>query len=180
MPIKRFLLLYWVLICVGIVQVAVYYPKLPEQVASHFDGAGRPDAWMDKGAACGFHLGMVVGMGLFFLMLRLLIVYMLPRTPTSLVNMPNKDYWLAPERREETNARLAAMSGGLFTWLGLGTGVLLIAVFQLVVTANLREDQQLRDAAWVIAGCIGLLIVYSLVWTVRFYLKFKRVPEEAQ
>ena len=67
-------------------------------VASHFDSAGQANAWMPRSTY--WLLSIAVGMGL-----PAFIIgggYVLRFLPVSLLNIPHRDYWLAPERREET------------------------------------------------------------------------------
>lgn len=44
----------------------VSYPYLPEQVPSHWNFAGEPDAWMSKTKAVWFYPGMAIGILLLF------------------------------------------------------------------------------------------------------------------
>ncbi len=68
------------------------YPELPERIASHFNGAGVPNGWMTKDqffTLNAFLVGMAVFTGLF-------PPFMIAKVDPSLINLPNKDYWLAP------------------------------------------------------------------------------------
>src|SRR5689334_19191939 len=69
-------------------------PQLPERVASHFKVAGTPDGWMSRSAYLWTFAGLTGGMSLFILTL----FYCLRFLPVSLINLPNRDYWLASER----------------------------------------------------------------------------------
>lgn len=71
---------------------------LPTRIASHFDGSGRADGWMRRDTflltleLTG--LGLAYGIGAIFAGLTHL--------PNRFINLPNRDYWLGPERREAT------------------------------------------------------------------------------
>jgi uncharacterized membrane protein len=83
-----------ILVLVAVVQFTYYYPRLPEMVASHFDGEGRPNGCMPKNEF--FKMFAVITaliIGIFLLLPKLI-----KRVPPSMINLPNKDYWLAPER----------------------------------------------------------------------------------
>jgi uncharacterized membrane protein len=41
----------------AVVQLAWAYPQLPELVATHFDGAGRPNGWMRRDSSVAFEAG---------------------------------------------------------------------------------------------------------------------------
>lgn len=48
--LRRAVVLHGILIGLLAVQVVVYYPRLPDRVASHFGAGGVADGWMDKPA----------------------------------------------------------------------------------------------------------------------------------
>ena len=149
----------------SVLQVVYYYPKLPATVASHFGAAGKPNGWASKGVLAGLDIGMVLLLAATFLSIDILIA----RIPDSLVHMPNKDYWLAPERKKQTHAAVSSF----MLWMGCATIVFLLAVFQLLIQANLSEDRTLGVAIWVF---LGLYAVFTVVWLARFLLRFVRVP----
>ena len=93
------------------VQLLWAAPLLPDTVASHFDVRGEPDSWMTRSTFLAVmalvHAVTAVsvgGVGLW-----------LPKVNDTWINLPNKDHWLAPERRDATLAdvaRLVLMCGG--------------------------------------------------------------------
>ena len=93
-------------ISLGVAQALYFRAELPARVASHFDGAGRPNGWMARDGFVLFQCGLVLTLGaLFGIGGRLLKV-----TPNGWINLPNKNYWLAPERRAESVAVLGPAS----------------------------------------------------------------------
>lgn len=86
------------LLVLAFLQYAYFAPLLPERVASHFDAAGQADGWSSKTAFFVFNLAFVAGMALLFLGL----TAWQGRIPSAWINLPHKDYWLAPERRAAT------------------------------------------------------------------------------
>jgi uncharacterized membrane protein len=146
-------------------QIAHFYPLLPDTVASHFDGAGRPNGWAPKGAFLGLYAAVVALMtGLF-----LVVPVFLARLPVALINLPNKDYWLAPERRRQTWATIQVH---LLT-LGNATVAFVVIVFQLAMRANLSQPPTLSPAIWIL---LGALLVFTATWTVRFFRAFRLPP----
>jgi hypothetical protein len=83
-----------------------------------------------------------------------------PKYPDSRLNLPNKDYWLAPQRREET---FASITGHLL-WFGTATFLLLIDIFRQVFRFNLGQaaalDHPVQSLAAYVAFAIGWLIVF--------------------
>lgn len=150
-----------------VLQFLYYAPRMPEQMASHFDNVGLPDGWSGKTAFFLLYAGM-----LFFVFLSFRVLPgLLSRFPDSVVNLPNKAYWLASERRAETFLRIRQHLGHM------GTGVLIfiLAVFQLVLMANLTEGRRLNtQLLWVL---LLLFLLFALFWTVMFIRSF-RMPTE--
>jgi uncharacterized membrane protein len=109
------------------------WSQLPDTMASHFGLSGRADSYMSKE---GFFLFMaLVGGG------ALAAIFASPalmrRLPPSLINIPNRKYWLADdERREIAIERMADLLGGM----GVATAALLAAVNELVMQANLHRS----------------------------------------
>jgi len=153
------------LIAVAALQAAYYAPLMPERMASHFDGAGHANGWSTPRTFFGLSAGMLV---LFTVVFRVLPMQ-IHRFPDELINLPNKGYWLEPRRREATFQRI---NDGLL-FLGNITFAFLLAVFQLVFQANLREDR--RMDAGMMWALLAVLLATSLVWSIRFVRGF-RVP----
>lgn len=148
-------------------QLALHYPDLPDRVASHFDASGRADGFMAKGAFVTLMAALAVGDLLLFAG----IGWLIGRLPAGLINMPNKDWWLAPERRAATVAALAAQ----LHWIGAATQLLLVATFELTARANSGDQAQLSGGFWFVL--VGYLL-YVAWWLVRMHRRFGR-PQEA-
>lgn len=107
------------------------WPDLPEQVPTHFDVGGRPDAWAAPGFASWFLLptlatGMVLLMGVG---LPRWVVGMARRN-SSLLNMPQKARFQALPEEARVRAvavaakglqRVALLVTALFGWILYGT-----------------------------------------------------------
>jgi uncharacterized membrane protein len=158
-------LVFLLLLAATLGQLAWYYPALPMRMASHFDIMGRADAFMPKDDFVKVQLGAVGLLSLMFLLVPVLIV----RLPAGMINLPNKDYWLAPERRAQT-ARV--IQGHL---VGFGNAMLLalFVVFGDVMRASRMPVPRLSHRVWVM---LILLAVFLIVWTVRFVRAF-RMPD---
>ena len=137
--------------------------RLPERVATHFDIAGRPNGWMSRDMATDFTLGV----GLFLPALTISMMALTSRIPVSFVNIPNRDYWLAPERRRETGATLLRF--GL--WLSCLEVLLVTVMHGLIVTANNRADGVRLDGTG-IAWALGGFAVGIAFWIVLLRRRF--------
>jgi uncharacterized membrane protein len=137
------------LLGIALLQGLIYYPQLPDRLASHFDAAGYPNGWSSKSAYFALQA--------FILLVATVCFAALPawlqRAPTRLINLPNKDYWLAPERRAATLARLAST----LTWFGCAALALTLTVTSLVIRVNLSRGSALPAATmWALLGTFVL------------------------
>ena len=142
-----------------VAQAVVYYPQLPERMASHFNGAGAPDGWSSKASFFGLQAFVVSVVAACFAILPAWI----QRLPARLINLPNKDYWLAPGRRPATMARV----GAALTWFGCAVLTFILAIAWLVIRFNLGLDPVLpAPTRWVVLAslvvCVVLLILRLL------------------
>lgn len=157
------------LVALALLQLVHYWPLLPEVMATHFDASGQADGWSSKSSFLITNLLFTLGMAALFLALPLL----LNKIPNEWINMPNKEYWLAPERREETLATMQIW----MEWIGAATVALLIAITQMTIEANLSGAQDLGQGF--AALMTGYLVVMA-VWIVGFLRwAFKKPPSEA-
>lgn len=140
--------------------------SLPPVVASHFGPGGTANAYMGKGHYTALMIAVVVTVPLvisaFSLLVRLI--------PPQFVNLPNKEYWLAPERRAASLEALASLSVGFAGALA----VFLAFVHWLVVRANSVQPAQLPEA-WLFVG-LALFAVATLGWLFSILRRFDRVP----
>lgn len=145
-----------------IAQTAYYFPILPETVASHFNASGVADRWMPKEGFLIFEAVILLVVIVNFSLLPLL----LEKMPDSLINLPNKQYWLAPERRAETFVKMRVF----FRWFSVGLLSLILLINQQVYKANLTRQDLSPLILWLI---IGSFVVFTIVWMIKFLGQFK-------
>lgn len=138
--------------------------RLPPLLASHFAGDGHANGFMPRDG----YLALMAAIALFIPLLLAMVTGSLSRLGPERINLPNKDYWLAPARRQATLDALQAHS----LWFGTGLAGFLGAVHGLVVQANATTPPHLDAAAigMALAGFIG----WSLAWTVVLLRRFRR------
>jgi hypothetical protein len=155
---------FYILVLLSLAQAAWQHGRMPETVASHFDALGRPDAWGPRGTLTAWHVVAVLAMaGLFEGIARVQRLI-----PTELINLPHREYWLAPERREETFARLDTMT----RLLGCAVLAFFIGLFHLVYRANSGAGSLTVFMVLLIAS---LLISLAAILG-PFILRFARPP----
>jgi hypothetical protein len=138
--------------------------QLPLLVASHFDGAGAANGFMPRGGYRGLMLTLLVGLP----SLLTALTWWSLGASSARINLPNKDYWLAPERRTATIAYLRTC----LLWFGVLLLAFLCYVHWLVVLANGQQPPRL-DNAWFIGGLVSFFAAL-LVWLKMFFGRFRR------
>lgn len=141
--------------------VRLWYLSPPE-MAAHFNVRGNPDRFVTKLMFFGYQAKTML-----IVLILSLVMQVLPMIiPMQWVNMPNREYWYAPERRDATIDRLSSFAAALFALILLG----IQAAFELAVSANLHEpivfDAQMM--APVMIGIFGLSFVL-LFWLTRSF-----------
>jgi serine/threonine-protein kinase len=142
-------LVAFVLICgVLALDVAHYLPLVPDPLASHFGFSGRPNGWTS-------HFRMIAGLTVLVLLFAAIFAgtYFFGGVPDRLISLPNKTYWLAPERREATLLYVSVW----LRWFLVLTLAFLTLVVGLSFRANLHTPPQLSVAT------LGVLIIYLVV-----------------
>jgi hypothetical protein len=146
------------------VQMVHYHPLLPDSIAVHFGASGEPNGWSDK-----TEFVLVYGATeAFIVIFGVAIALTLGRIPPSLMNIPHREYWLSPERSEETVSFLADQ----ILWIEALTLGFLVAIAQLVFKENLGEaPPRLSGEFWyVLVGFVA-----AVLWlATRIILRFRR------
>jgi hypothetical protein len=140
--------------------------SMPAVVASHFEGDGYANGFMSRGAYIGFMLAVVVALPA----LLLFVSQFAFGRPGARINLPNRGYWLAPERRDQT---LSALRGGVRQFMA-ALVVFLCYVHWLVVRANEVNPPHL-STPWMVGGLVTFG-AFALVWTRRLLRRFRVRP----
>lgn len=142
------LALFVVLTCASIAFFIFFGRDFPPQMAIHFNTGGHANGYMDRVKF------IVLGSFLSFMVPTFIaaMVGVLPRIlPASQLNVPNKDYWSAPEHRAEAL--------DIMLWFGLWLAVL-VQAFMLVINVGIYRAN-LAPAPTL--GAAGLLIIVPAV-----------------
>lgn len=167
----------FVLLALVCVQMGYFYPKLAQvvaaaqvipgsqggMVASHFNAAGVPNGQQTIVHFFGTYVAVIVMSAVVFFGIPLL----LSRVPSDYINLPHRDYWLAPERRAQTMRALNTR----FNWLGVATVALILVIMQSVLGANLSSDEHLPGLVWV---PLGAYLAFAMWWIVQLFAAFRR------
>jgi uncharacterized membrane protein len=130
--IYRWWLLFALLLIACGLYVALSSASLPAIVASHFDGAGRANGTAMRADYRAFMTAFVVLLPLFVAS----VFSLVGKLPASSMNLPNREYWLAPERVAETKRVLVkfghVLAGSLAIFLTYLHALVLYANKQIV------------------------------------------------
>jgi uncharacterized membrane protein len=137
--------------------------NLPRLVAVHFDAAGLPTSYM---AASRYRLFIL----LFAVVLPIGLVVFITRAYSRAKEMklPNRDYWLAPQRIARTRSFLVAHG----IWFGSLLVGFMCFMHWLVLDANRRLPPQISNQAvfsglFVMLGCM-------MAWIATLMVVFRR------
>ena len=143
-----------ILLC-GLETVRLWFVS-PDIMASHFNVQGNPDSFVPKSDFFGFQAQTM----LVVLVLSLVTQAFPLILPAQWINMRNREYWLSPERREETVDRLSSFGAALFALILLG----MQAAFELAVSANLHKP--------IVFAAQLMVPVMSGIFTLSFIMLF--------
>ena len=164
MPRNELPLPFLFIVTCAAVFVGVSGTNLPQVVASHFDTSGAANGFMPRQAYVVVMLALIV-------VLPASMVFGSWRAigkPDARLNLPNRDYFLAPERRDETIAFIRTR----LLWFGSMLLAFLCYAHWLVVRANALRPAQL-SAPWLVAG-LTIFLLATLVWLLSMLRHFKR------
>ena len=143
--------------------------ELPLTVASHFDAAGQPNAFMSRSGYVRFVLCLAVGLPA----LVVAVLWMVYSRATDL-KLPNREYWLAPERLDRTRAFLVAHG----VWFGSLLVTLACFVHWLELAANRQQPPHLSNQSF--AAVLIAFLIATAAWIAALMFAFRRPAGEAR
>jgi uncharacterized membrane protein len=151
------------LLCLGFLGFLAWStPQLPERVATHFGLNGTPNGWMTRSSAIVFMGGFGLGLPLFMVVLSWAARFL----PVSTFNIPNREYWLAPERRDATYAFFSRY----LLWLACLVVCFMAGLHWLTIQANNSNPVRMPNDLFL--TILGGFLVGMAVWIVNFLRHF--------
>jgi uncharacterized membrane protein len=138
--------------------------QLPPIVASHFGASGEANGFMPRTAYVVVMSLLAVGTPLFVAFVPSLMF----NGSSNNINIPNREYWLAPARRKDTISFLARA----LQYFAIGLALFLGYLHWLVVQAN-----QLHPPALPFANAFFPLVIFLVtlvVWLVMLFGRFRK------
>lgn len=141
--------------------------ELPPIVATHYSLNGVSDDFSPRGESVAFWLGIAIALPL---VLAILPMAMMELVGGEGLKIPNRGYWLAPERKARTLEYFKAMYCLLAAAVALFVGY----AHWLDVLAQRVQPPELSGFA-LFAGLAALLLVF-VVATMQANRRFKNIP----
>ncbi len=136
---------------------------LPLRIATHFAAGGAANGFMTRDA----YLVVMLCLTTLLPLALVVLVGFVPSVAASNIKGPQRDYWLAPERRAATLAWI----GNHACWLGVLLALFLFAMHLLTVQANGVYPPRFSEA--VFFPVLAAFVVGMAVWVARLYARFR-------
>jgi uncharacterized membrane protein len=159
-------IVYLLLLILGLLQWLHMYPELPARMASHFAADGTPNGYAPKEM---FFVLMSFAL-LSSAFLTFIVPIIIASKSAARINLPNRSYWLSPERSSETFRFLTAY----MSWFGCAVLFVLLYGTSQAMNANLPDGH--FNSAAMLRVMIGFvtLVAASTIYLIR---RFSRIPE---
>jgi uncharacterized membrane protein len=154
--------LFFAIVFAAIVQGAYDFPLLPDRMASHFAASGMPNGWMTKSQFFAVYALTLLPA----LVVEFWVGRSVAKTPDARINLPNKEYWLAPERSATTFAYFE----NFFAWYGCALLLLVVFVMGLAMRANLTPPPRLPTGPTIAA--LVVFVLYNIAAVVMVLRRF--------
>jgi serine/threonine-protein kinase len=139
-------------------------PQLPEKVASHFDAAGQPNGWMTR----SFYVIFIASISTVVPCLTIAIFSIMRLFRNPMINIPHREFWLAPERRNETFAYLLRHA----FWFASMLVAFFAGLHFLTVQANAQQPAANLNMPAFFA-MLGCFLLGMLVWALSMLRHFQ-------
>jgi uncharacterized membrane protein len=154
--------IFFAIVLATIAQCVHDFPLLPDRLASHFGASGIPNGWMTK-AQFMLMYGVVL---IPALAIEFWVSRQIANKPDARLNLPNKEYWLAPERRAETFAYFETF----FAWYGCVFLFVLVYAMGLAMRANFDTPPRLPTGP--IASDIAGFVLFNVGAVIAMLRRF--------
>jgi len=166
--IRKALLLFWTLtLALNVWQLIEVWDALPADgtFATHWDGADRPNGYSTRGGLYAIWIAVLLSLNVWIPA----IGWLMRILPRSLINLPNKDYWLStPELAKQAAERMA---GYMAVIMGVSNVYMFHILGQVVANAQPEPNRVPMDfSIGLFIGYIAFICIISIgliLWTFR-------------
>ncbi|HEY1328028.1 MAG TPA: hypothetical protein VGI14_13885 [Casimicrobiaceae bacterium] len=132
-------------------------------VPSHMRLDGRVDRWTPR----DMYVAMMLAIGIGVPLLIVASTALTRRLPPRWINLPHREYWLAPERRERTHATLHDFSCAIGTVVAL----FVAALHLLIVSGGSARGAPPQPAFYVLLGVLVATLLGMVAWLLRRFCR---------
>jgi len=150
------------------VQAVYYYPQLPDKIPSHVSVNGDADDFMVKSTLFILVLSTIFSAAIFLTLGSHLSLAKAQR----LVNIPHKEYWLAPVRKQQTISFVFMIN----VKLTIANTLMMLAIFQSIIWVAIGSPVSPNVVIWT---AMGLFSAYLLLIIIQLNRRFM-LPEAVQ
>jgi uncharacterized membrane protein len=155
-------ILFFAIVLAAIAQCVHDFPRLPDRLASHFAASGIPNGWMTKSQFFTVYAALILPAAA----LEFWVSHRIANRSDARLNLPNKKYWLAPERRAETFAYFESF----FAWYGCVFLFVVVFAMGLAMRANFDTPPQLPTGP--IVSDIAGFVLFSVAAVIAMFRRF--------
>jgi len=142
-----------------------FYPILPESVPSHFGSNGKATSFSSKEMMIGSHLA-VIGV---LLVIFGIVGALLKNGKASYINVPNREYWFAPERRAQSSNDVLS----LLLWILCSVLGLMLLVFYSKAESAILETNKLGAAFYI---GFAFFLLFDMFVVIYLIVRFSTLP----
>jgi len=154
--------LFFAIILAALAQCVHDFPLLPDRLASHFGASGMPNGWMTRAQFfVTYALVLLPAVFIEFWGYR-----RVAKTPDAQLRLPNKEYWLAPERRAGTIAYFESF----FAWYGCAFLFIEVFAMGLAMRANLNDSPMLPTGPMIVL--LSSFVLFNILAVVSMLKRF--------
>lgn len=150
----------------AVAQFFYYMPLMSDTMITRLGTGAKASGWSSKSSFTWNYALAFGGLSAVFLGL----MWWIPKLPDRFINLPNKEHWLAPERRAVT---LESMSTHML-WMHNATLAFLLVVFYSIFRANLSATPKLGPGFWI---AFAFYMIFVNVWGVALIVKYSSKPK---
>jgi len=142
-----------------------FYPILPESVPSHFGSNGKATSFSSKEMMIGSHLA-VIGV---LLVIFGIVGALLKNGKASYINVPNREYWFAPERKAQSSNDVLS----LLLWILCSVLALMLLVFYSTAESAMMETNELGAAFYI---GLAFFLLFDMFVVIYLIVRFSTLP----
>lgn len=148
--------------------IALYfYPILPESVPMHFGSSGKATSFSSKESMIFSHSAIIAVLLLIFG----IVGALLKSEKAIYMNLPNREYWFAPERRRQSSNEVLS----LLLWILCSVMLLMLLVFYSTAESALSGTNKLDGSFYIGFACFMLFDMFIVIYLI---VRFSTIPKK--